>query len=59
MKKPAKNFFDDDTSSEPGTNVLNVADGFRFGLGFMMAWAVAAVIIGGVAYIVTRLFHLA
>ncbi len=55
MAKLTKNFLDDEGESPTG---LSYREGFRFGLGFMLAWLVVMLIVGGLAWAVATLTHI-
>jgi hypothetical protein len=56
MNKPG-NFFDDDQDTKSGSG-LSYLDGFRFGIGLMVAAVVSFVLIGGVALLLSHVFKL-
>jgi hypothetical protein len=53
----AKNFLDLDPDPKKSQH-LSWADGFRFGFGFLAAWAVGALIISAAAWIALEALHL-
>lgn len=56
MKLPKHNLLEDDIETTSGH--LSYMDGFRFGLGFLVALVIGSGLVAGLAYLVVRLFKL-
>ena len=55
MPKLTKNFLDDEGE---GPIKFGYLEGFRFGLGFMLAWLAVMLIVGGLAWVIANLTHI-
>jgi hypothetical protein len=47
---PKKDNFLKDAIKPPRERHITYSDGFRFGMGIMMAWLFVAVVVGGIAW---------